>query len=51
MEDKEIIKFIVSAAVSQDPERSIKLSEPLVYQVENIKTTIINNTEDDTNYL
>lgn len=48
MEDKEIIKFIVSAAVRQDPERSIKLSEPLVYQVENIKTTIINNTEDDT---
>jgi hypothetical protein len=47
MEDKAIIKFIVSAALSQDPERSIKLSEPLVYQIENIKTTIINNPEDD----
>lgn len=46
MEDNEIIKFIVSAALNQDPERSIKFGEPLVYQVENIKTTIINNKED-----
>lgn len=46
MEGNEIIKFIVSASLSQDSERNIKLGEPLVYQIENIKTTIINNEED-----
>lgn len=48
MEGNEIIKFIVSASLTQDSERSIKLGEPLIYQVENIKTTIINNEEDGT---
>lgn len=48
MVDKPILKFIVSASLSQDPERNIKLGEPLVYQLENIKTTIINNEEEPT---
>lgn len=48
MEGNEIIKFIVSASLDQDSERSIKLGEPLIYQVENIKTTIVNNEEDVT---
>jgi len=48
MVDNPTIKFIVSASLSQDPERNIKLGEPLVYQLENIKTTIINDEEKPT---
>jgi len=51
MEDSKTIKFIVTASLTQDSERNIKLSEPLTYVSENIQVTISNHEEDSVKLL